>query len=75
VANGWAGITAVEVAPGHRRLGLARLLLAVLAEWAWRSGALSTFVQVGEANDAALRLYLSAGFTRHHTYAYLRPAA
>jgi GNAT superfamily N-acetyltransferase len=72
VANGWGGVTAVEVAHEHRRQGLARLVLAVLAEWAWRSGAASTFVQVGETNDAALRLYLSAGFTRHHTYAYLR---
>jgi GNAT superfamily N-acetyltransferase len=71
VAHAWAGVTAVEVAPQHRRQGLARLLLGVIAEWAWRSGGGSTFVQVGEANDAALRLYLAAGFSRHHTYAYL----
>jgi GNAT superfamily N-acetyltransferase len=74
LASAWAGVTAVEVAPDHRRQGLARLVLAVLAEWAWRSGAGSTFVQVGETNEPALRLYLSAGFVRHHRYAYLRPA-
>ena len=73
VAHGWAGVTAVEVAPEHRRQGLARLLLSAVAGWAWRSGAGSTFVQVGEANEAALTLYLDAGFTRHHTYAYLAP--
>jgi GNAT superfamily N-acetyltransferase len=72
VASGWAGLTAVEVAPEHRRRGLARLLLAACAEWAWREGAGSTYVQVGETNDIALRLYLSAGFEPHHSYAYLR---
>ena len=72
VASAWAGVTAVEVAPEHRRRGLARLLLAACAEWAWREGAGSTYVQVGEANEAAKRLYLSAGFEPHHTYTYLR---
>jgi GNAT superfamily N-acetyltransferase len=74
VASAWAGVTAVEVAPEHRRRGLARLLLAACAEWAWREGAGSTYVQVGETNDAAKRLYLGAGFEPHHSYAYLRPA-
>jgi GNAT superfamily N-acetyltransferase len=74
LAHAWAGVTAVEVAPEHRRQGLARLLLAVVAEWAWRGGAGSTFVQTGETNGAALQLYLGAGFTRHHTYAYLAPS-
>jgi ribosomal protein S18 acetylase RimI-like enzyme len=31
------------------------------------------FVQVGETNPAALRLYESAGFERHHRYDYLTP--
>jgi GNAT superfamily N-acetyltransferase len=74
LADAWAGVSAVEVAPEHRRRGLARLLLARLADWAWREGAGSTFLQLGEANEAALRLYTAAGFTRHHTYAYLSPA-
>jgi len=73
VASAWAGVTAVEVGPEHRRRGLARLLLAAGAEWAWREGAGSTYVQVGETNDAAKRLYLGAGFEPHHSYAYLRP--
>jgi hypothetical protein len=31
------------------------------------------FVQVGELNDAAVRLHESAGFTHHHRYDYLSP--
>jgi len=73
VASAWAGLTAVEVAPDHRRRGLARLLLAAGAEWAWREGAGSTYVQVSETNVAAKRLYLSGGFEPHHFYSYLKP--
>ena len=73
LGGGWAGITAVEVDPGHRRRGLARLLLARLAGWGARRGARSMFVQVGEINEAALRLYESAGFARHHRYDYVTP--
>ena len=71
LAAGWAGLTAVEVDPDLRRRGLARYLMGVLAEWAWREGALSTYVQVGETNEPALTLYEAAGFERHHSYAYL----
>jgi GNAT superfamily N-acetyltransferase len=73
VGDAWAGVTAVEVAPEYRRRGLARLMLAHVAAWAWRRGAGSTFLQLGDANEAAERLYTSAGFTPHHTYAYLLP--
>ncbi len=73
LGGGWAGISAVEVDPGHRRRGLARLLLARLAGWGARRGARSMFVQVGEINEAALRLYESAGFARHHRYDYVTP--
>ena len=31
-------------------------------------------MQVGEDNEAALRLYLAAGLTVHHSYDYLVPA-
>jgi len=73
VGGGWAGVAAVEVAPEHRRRGLAGLLLAQLARWAAARGARSTFVQVGEENDAALAVYLAAGFAVHHRYDYLVP--
>lgn len=70
---GWAGLTAVEVDPAFRRRGLAGALLTAVASWAWDRGAMSTFLQVGEINGPALRLYLDSGFDRHHTYSYLRP--
>jgi GNAT superfamily N-acetyltransferase len=73
VGGGWAGVTAVEVDAGYRRRGLARLVLAQLAVWAAGRGARSMFVQVGETNDAAVRLYEGAGFSHHHRYDYLTP--
>jgi GNAT superfamily N-acetyltransferase len=72
LADGWAGVTAVDVDPSYRRRGLARALLAAVAGWAWRRGAASTFLQTAESNTAAQRLYLAAGFAPHHRYAYLR---
>lgn len=73
LAHAWAGITAVEVVPTHRRRGLARLLCTALAGWSWERGARSVFVQVGVDNEAALALYLGCGFERHHRYDYLTP--
>ncbi len=75
VGGGWAGVTAVEVDAGHRRRGLARLVLARIAGWAAERGARSTFVQVGETNEVAVRLYESAGFAHHHRYDYWTGAA
>jgi GNAT superfamily N-acetyltransferase len=74
LAEGWAGLTAMEVDPQYRRQGLARALIASLAEWAWTRGTRSMFVQVAEANVIGHRLYLAVGFEPHHSYAYLSPA-
>jgi GNAT superfamily N-acetyltransferase len=71
LGGGWAGLTAVEVVPEHRRQGLAGVLLATVAEWAWQAGAGSTFLQVAESNPTAQRLYARAGFDVHHRYDYL----
>lgn len=76
LAHGWAGITALEVVPSHRRRGLARALITALGGWAWRQAARSVFVQVGDDNDAALVLYAGCGFQTHHRYDYLaRPGS
>jgi len=72
VADGWAGVTAVDVTPTYRGRGLARVLLAAIARWGWQRGALSTYLQTAESNAVAQRLYLSAGFVPHHRYDYLR---
>jgi len=70
LSPGWAGLTAVEVDPAHRRRGLARRVLAEVADWARAAGATSTWLQVAEANAPARALYAAAGFTVHHGYHY-----
>ena len=68
-AEGWLGLTAVEVDPGLRRRGLATYLLRQALE---RSAAANVYLQTEESNTAALALYRRAGFTTHHEYRYLR---
>ena len=70
LGGGWAGLTAVDVRPDHRRRGLARGLLATAARWAHRSGAMSLYLQVSDTNQAAIALYTGTGFTVHHRYDY-----
>jgi N-acetylglutamate synthase len=70
VANGWAGLTAVEVDPGHRRRGLGRAITGALAAAAVRSGASGLYLQVEDRNEVARALYRQAGFTDHHGYHY-----
>jgi ribosomal protein S18 acetylase RimI-like enzyme len=70
VADGWGGLTAVEVHPGHRRTGLATAITAALAAAAAGQGAASLYLQVAAGNQAARELYARAGFTDHHGYHY-----
>jgi N-acetylglutamate synthase len=70
VARGWAGLTAIEVDPRHRRRGLARALTAALARQAAARGARSLYLQVEDGNAAARALYHRIGFTDHHGYHY-----
>ncbi len=70
MADGWAGITAVEVAAGRRRAGLGTALtLAICAEAAAR-GAGQVFLQVETGNTAAQGLYERCGFRYSHRYHY-----
>ncbi len=69
-AQGWAGVTAMEVAPEYRRRGLARVVLAELASWALAGGYGRAYLQVAEPNSRARNLYASVGFTDHHRYHY-----
>jgi GNAT superfamily N-acetyltransferase len=50
------------VLPTHRRLGVARTLLASVREAAIASGALRLVVQTEEDNEPALRLYTDSGY-------------
>ena len=70
VAAGWAGLTAVEVHPEHRRGGLATAVTAALAAAAAARGVAGVYLQVEDGNAAARGLYHRAGFTDHHGYHY-----
>jgi N-acetylglutamate synthase len=76
VAGDWAGLTAVEVHPGHRRRGLATAVTAALAAAAADRDARGLYLQVEDDNGAARALYRRAGFGDHHGYHYrVAPAA
>lgn len=51
------------VLPTHRRLGVARALLASVRAAAIESGALRLVLQTEDENDPALRLYADSGYT------------
>ncbi|WP_314171930.1 GNAT family N-acetyltransferase [Streptomyces winkii] len=68
----WAGFAAIEVAPGHRRQGLATAVMAELARAALAEGASAAYLQVERDNDAARALYDGMGFADHHAYHYRR---
>jgi ribosomal protein S18 acetylase RimI-like enzyme len=70
VAAGWAGLTAIEVAPGHRRRGLATAVTAALAAQAAARGAGHLYLQVEDDNEPARTLYRRIGFIAHHDYHY-----
>lgn len=70
---GLAGVTAVEVDPAYRRLGVATALVAAAAGWAAERAYERIFLQVGTGNRAARLTYLRAGFTLHHGYEYVAP--
>jgi len=70
IADGWAGITAVEVSGARRRSGLGRALTsAICAEGAAR-GARRVFLQVEADNLPARTLYERCGFRYSHRYHY-----
>ena len=70
VAADWAGLTAIEVAPGYRRRGLATVVTAALAAQAAAHGAEHVYLQVEDDNEAARLLYRGIGFAAHHDYHY-----
>jgi N-acetylglutamate synthase len=70
VAGEWAGLTAVEVHPGHRRRGLATAITAALAARAAARGVTGIYLQVEDDNAPARALYDRAGFADHHGYHY-----
>jgi ribosomal protein S18 acetylase RimI-like enzyme len=75
VAGGLAGLTAVEVHPGHRRQGLGVAITAAACLAARERGLARVFLQVEVDNAAARALYKRLGFRDSHRYHYrLAPA-
>jgi ribosomal protein S18 acetylase RimI-like enzyme len=70
IAAGWAGLTAVEVHPGHRRQGLGVAITAAACRVAEERGIPSTFLQVETDNAPAQALYKRLGFRYSHRYHY-----
>ena len=66
----WLGVTAVEVAPDHRRRGLARAIMRALWRWGADQGATRTHLEVSAGNSPALELYRTLGYWQHHLYHY-----
>jgi ribosomal protein S18 acetylase RimI-like enzyme len=69
-AGNWAGLSAIETHPGHRRRGLATTVTAALADVAADRGVTGLYLQVQAENAAALALYAGLGFSDHHRYHY-----
>jgi N-acetylglutamate synthase len=70
IAGGWAGITAVEVDPAHRRAGLGLAITAAACAEAVARGVRQVFLQVAVDNAAARALYERCGFGYSHRYHY-----
>jgi len=70
IADGWAGITAVEVSRARRGAGLGRALTSAICAEAAARGARQVFLQVEAGNVPARTLYERCGFRYSHRYHY-----
>jgi ribosomal protein S18 acetylase RimI-like enzyme len=64
------GIYLMRTAPYARRQGFARHVLRALLHWGATHEALTAYLQVEQANEAAVDLYASEGFTIASRYRY-----
>ncbi len=71
----WLGLGCIWTDHDHRRQGLARNIIISLGHWAARQGARNAYVAIAHANEGALAASNSLGFTKHHSYRYLRAPA
>ena len=67
-----AEIKRMYVAPEGRRLGVARRVLAALAELARVDGRRRMILETGDRQPEAVKLYESAGFERIENFGYYR---
>jgi len=52
----------LATAPGARREGIGRALLAAVLRWLGERGAVKVFLEVRRSNEAAIAMYEAAGF-------------
>ena len=71
VERGWAGLHGIYVGKDGRRRGLARAMSCSVLARAYRMGARRAWLQVEQANAAAIPLYRSLGFETAWTYRHL----
>lgn len=71
-SQGWASIHGMRTLPHARGRGLARRVLAGLADAATQRGLERVFLQVEDGNSSALALYQRAGFATAWRYHYWR---
>jgi ribosomal protein S18 acetylase RimI-like enzyme len=69
-AQGWSGVSAVEVAAGERRRGLGSLVMSELVRWGAACGDRAAYLQVARSNTAARALYERQGWAEHSGYHY-----
>jgi len=70
IADGWAGLTAVEVHPGHRRQGFGVVVTGAACLLAGQRGVQRVFLQVEVDNAPAQAMYQRLGFRYSHRYHY-----
>lgn len=66
----WTVLTRLFVRPDHRGASIGRELVQRLLRAARESGATKALLQVDSKNAAAIRVYESLGFRKHHAYCY-----
>lgn len=70
--DGVSEIKRMYVRPGHRRRGVARLMLSALEDWARRRGYRRMVLESGAAQPEAIALYTSAGYEPVEGYGHYR---
>ncbi|KAB1503079.1 GNAT family N-acetyltransferase [Corynebacterium sp. 320] len=67
-SRNWLGFSAVEVAEGFRRRGLASAMGAAMLTWGAKHGAHAAYLDVIASNIAGRALYHRLGFSEHHRH-------
>ena len=67
----WVGVSCLWTREDQRGNGLGSAVLESLLAWGAERGATTSYLQVLEANTAAIGLYQARGYEVHHRYEYL----